>query len=190
MALSAIALCSRALLKIGAYPIASFDDERIEAEIALALYQPTRDALLSAYPWRFATTQISLEQHNDDPVADFLYAYALPDDFLRALSAGANGNSNGLTFRISKNTLQTDSDSVILNYIFRPDEDSTPPFFEHVLMAQLAAEFCLPITENTSRADTLYKLANMAFDQAKRLDAYQDTPKALLDFNLIDARNS
>ncbi|HEY1097044.1 MAG TPA: hypothetical protein VGF14_07370 [Alphaproteobacteria bacterium] len=190
MALSDVAICSRALLKIGAHPIQSFYDDRIEAEIALALYQPTRDALLSAYPWRFATTQITLPRLLDAPQADFSYAFQLPNDFLRILSAGSNGQSDGLVYRIVRNTLQTDSEAVMLNYIFRPDEAEAPPFFEQVLIAQLAAEFCLPLTENSSRADTLYKIANQSFDRAKKIDAYQDTPKALIDFNLIDARNA
>lgn len=51
MALSDVALCSRALIKIGAAPITSFDDENAEGEIAGALYPQVRDALLSAYAW-------------------------------------------------------------------------------------------------------------------------------------------
>jgi hypothetical protein len=190
MALSDVALCARALLKIGAQPIQSFYDDLAEAEIALALYQPTRDALLSAYPWRFATTQVTLPRLQDAPLADFSYAFQLPNDFLRALSAGSNGNSNGLIFRIARNTLQTDSETAVLNYIFRPAEGDLPPFFEYILIARLAAEFCLPLTESSSRAEVLLRIADREFDKAKRLDAYQDTPKALLDFNLIDARGA
>ena len=190
MALSDVAICARALLKIGAQPIQSFYDDTAEAEMALAFYQPTRDALLSAYPWRFATTQITLAQLQTPPLADFSYGYQLPNDFLRALSAGSNGNSDGLVFRITKNTLQTDSPNVMLNYIFRPQGGDLPPFFEYVLIAQLAAEFCLPLTESASRAEMLMRLATNEFDKAKRLDAYQDTPKALLDFNLINARGA
>lgn len=190
MPLSDVALCSRALLKIGAHPIQSFYDDRIEAEIALALYQPTRDALLSAYPWRFATTQTSLPRLQTSPQADYPYAFQLPADLLRVLSAGAGQNSDGIAYRIVGNTLQTSHDTIALNYIYRPDESATPPFFEQVLIAQLAAEFCLPLTENASRADMLFRIATQSFDNAKKLDAYQDTPKALLHFNLLDARQS
>ena len=55
MALSDIALYSRALIKIGAAPITSFDDSSAESEIAGALYTQVRDALLSAYAWSFAS---------------------------------------------------------------------------------------------------------------------------------------
>ncbi len=190
MALSDVAICARALLKIGAQPIQSFYDDSAEAEMALAFYQPVRDALLSSYPWRFATMQITLPQLVAATLADFSYAYQLPNNFLRALSAGSGANSDGLVYRIAKDTLQTNSATVILNYIFRPLEGDLPPFFEYVLMSQLAAEFCLPLTESASRAEVLLRLAGTEFDKAKRLDAYQDTPKALLDFSLIDARNA
>ena len=50
MALSSIALSSRALLKLGADTIASFEEGTAEAEIAANLYPSTRDALLSPIP--------------------------------------------------------------------------------------------------------------------------------------------
>ena len=60
MALTAIGLCGRALIKLGATAIASFDDGSAEAEVAAALYAPTRDALLSANAWSFASVQATL----------------------------------------------------------------------------------------------------------------------------------
>lgn len=78
MALNDIALCSRALIRIGAAPITSFSDGTAESEIAGALYAPVRDALLSAYAWSFAAGQLELTQLETTPLADFQYAYGLP----------------------------------------------------------------------------------------------------------------
>ena len=50
MALTAIGLSNRALVKLGAAPIGGFADGTAEAEIAGMLYEPTRDALLSGHP--------------------------------------------------------------------------------------------------------------------------------------------
>ncbi|HYZ32347.1 MAG TPA: hypothetical protein VE684_08710, partial [Crenalkalicoccus sp.] len=75
MSLTALALCSRALLKIGAQPIASLDEGTAEAEVAANLYPAVRDALLSAHPWSFATGQETLPRLAARPVADFAYAY-------------------------------------------------------------------------------------------------------------------
>lgn len=190
MALTDIALCSRALIKIGAAPIQSFSDETAEAEISGALFPSVRDALLSSYGWSFATAQIELVQLETAPIADFQNAFQLPLDFLRSISAGTSGRGRGQNFRIAHNALHTDADEVLLTYIFRPDEETFPPYFDQALISRLAAEFTIPITENTSRAEAMYRLAQQEYEQARQIDAQQDTPGRIEDFSLIDARNS
>lgn len=184
MPLSPVALCNRALLKIGAQPIQDFDDDRIESDIALSFYEPIRDAMLSAYPWRFAVAQVTLSPTIDIPLADYSHVFELPEDCLRVLSLG------GLNYRRIGNTLHCSSETVVLDYIFRPEDSIAPAYFELALIARLASEFCLPLTENTSRAEMLYRMANIEFENAKRIDAQQDTPRALDDFSLLNARQS
>ena len=189
MALSAIALCSRALLRIGATTIASFDEGTTEAEVAANLYPPIRDAVLSSHPWSFATAQAALPRLAAAPVADHDHAFQLPADFLRVLSAGPSGLGRGLSFRLAENRLHCDSDSVVLTYVFRPDESAFPPFFDHMLIARLTAEFCIPITESTTRAQFLFRLAEDEFRRAKLIDAQQHTPPAIEHFPLVEVRS-
>jgi len=188
MALSSIALCSRALLKIGVNTIASFDEGTAEAEITANLYPSTRDALLSAHPWSFATTQTTLARLVAEPVADFTDAFQLPSDFLRALSAGVGGRGRGIDYRIAERRLHTNATDIVLTYIFRPNETEFPPFFDQVLIARLAAEFCIPLTESTSRADSLNKLADTEFRRARTIDSQQESPGRIDDFSLIEVR--
>ncbi len=188
MALSDIALCSRALIRIGAAPIASFNDGTAESEIAGALFAPVRDALLSAYSWSFATGQVELTQLEDPPLADYANAFQLPNDFLRAMSAGSGGRGRGLNFRIARNAVHTDAGEVLLTYIFRPGEEEFPPYFDAALIARLTAEFTIPVTENTSRAEAMFRLAELEFGRARQIDAQQDTPGRIEDFSLINAR--
>lgn len=188
MALSDIALSSRALIKIGAAPITSFSDGTAESEIAGALYDPARDALLSSYGWSFATAQVSLAKLQTNPAADYSYAFQLPTDFLRALSAGSLSKGRGLNYRIHKNELHTDSDNVVLTYVYLPDESQFPPYFDQALIARLAAEFTIPVTESTSRADSMFRLADREYERARQIDAQQDTPNSIEDFTLVDVR--
>lgn len=190
MALNDVALASRALIRLGAAPISSFNDGTAESEIAGALFAPVRDALLSAYSWSFATGQIMLNALDTPPVADYAHAFALPDDFLRAMSAGTGGKGRGLNYRIARNALHTDGADVLLTYIFRPGEEEFPPYFDAALIARLSAEFCIPVTENTSRAETLFRMAEAEFERARQIDAQQDSPGRIEDFSLINARNS
>jgi hypothetical protein len=188
MALNDVALCSRALIRIGAAPITSFEDGTAESEIAGALFGSVRDALLSAYGWSFACGQMSLSQLETPPVADYSNAFQLPNDFLRALSAGNGTRGRGLNYRIARGALHANSNEVVLTYIFRPEEEEFPPYFDQVLITRLAAEFCIPVTESTSRAETLYKLADIEQQRARQIDAQQDSPGRLEDFSLINAR--
>ncbi len=189
MALTAIALCGRALVRIGARAITAFDEGTAEAEVASALYAPARDALLSANSWSFATAQATLPKLADAPTADYAHAFQLPADFLRALGAGA-GRGRGLAYRIVGRTLHADAPDVTLTYVGRPAEEDFPPFFDHALIARLSAEFCIPLTESTSRAEALQRLAEAEFRRARLIDAQQDTQPGFEDFTLIEARGS
>ncbi|KAA2214356.1 hypothetical protein [Teichococcus oryzae] len=188
MALSALVLCSRALLKIGAQPIASLDEGTAEAEVAAHLYPSARDALLSAHPWTFATGQMELPRLTAVPRADYAHAFQLPADFLRAISAGGGRAGHGLDYRIHESRLHSNAAQATLTYLFRPAESAFPAFFASALVARLAAEFCIPLTESTSRAEMLHRLAESEFRHARLIDSQQDTPRALNDFPLITAR--
>lgn len=188
MALTDIQLCNRALIKLGAVPINTFADGTTESDVASALYSITRDALLSAYPWNFAMKKAELTLSDNEPVSDFQYAFTLPDDYLRAISAGNKNKSQGTHYHLIGGQLHTNETSVVLTYICRAPEIDYPPFFDNVLIAKLAAEFCMPITENTARADALYKIADEELRRARGIDAQQDSASRIDTFSLIDAR--
>ncbi len=190
MAQSAAALCARALITLGARPIASLDETGTEAMVCRRLYPGIRDALLSAHPWSFATAQARLPRLNAEPAADFRYAYQLPHDFLRALSAGDGGSGRGLAYRIAAGRLHTDAEAVVLTYVFRAHEQDFPPFFDGALTARLAADLCLPLTESTSRAEALARLAEDTIQRARHVDAQQDTPPRVRDFPLVEVRGA
>lgn len=188
MPTSSINLCSRALVKIGAHGISSFDEGTTEAHVAASLYPMVRDGLLSSYPWNFAVKHSRLAQLVTSPLADFNNAFALPFDCLRVISAGGDSRGHGLNFQIREHQLHTSAESVVLTYVYRPSEDLFPPFFSLVLIARLAAEFCIPLTDSTSRWKVLSDAAEHEFRAAKLYDASVDTPPRIDDFTLIKGR--
>ncbi len=189
MALNDVALCARALIRLGAAPITSFEDGTAESEIAGALYAPVCDALLSSYRWSFATGQIKLTALSESPIADYEYAFQLPVDFLTAISCGTGAKGRGVNYRITQGQLHCDYDAVTLTYIYRPDEEAFPPFFDAAVIARLSAEFCIPITESTSRAEALFRISEDEFARARQIDAQQKSPNYIQDFTLIDIRD-
>lgn len=201
MALSDVALCSRALVMIGAAPIGSLAEETVEAEVAGMLYGAVRDGLLGAYPWRFAARGAWLARlsgsddgENADSAGDDIAGFdgawqrfALPGDFVRLLALRGAGGVIG-TFELRRDAVLCDADQVYLDYVGRLPEASFPAWFDLALIARLAAEFCLPLTESTARADYLQKRADEQLRAARLADAQQSTPHAIEDFTLISAR--
>ena len=189
MSLTQLDLMNTALVKLGAYKTTALNDGSTEADIAGTLYAPVRDAVLTAHPWNFATVSVTLAAPSvTPPVADYTYAFDLPADHLRTLSVGANGTSAGVMFRQIQNRIETDEPTIILTYIARGAEADQPPFFDMLLINRLAAEICLPLTENAARAEVFYKLYDRDLTLARTIDAMQETPRSLENFTLINAR--
>ena len=77
---------------------------------------------------------------------------------------------------------------VNLTYIFRPHESLFPAYFCELLIARLASEFCLPLTESTTRSEYLQKTFQELEKRARLTDAQQSTPQRFEDFSLVEAR--
>ena len=103
-------------------------------------------------------------------------------------SAGSPGDGRGLSYRLLEDRLHCNAEEVTLSYVFRPEESAFPPFFAAALATRLAAEFCIPLTENTSRTQMLYGMAETELRAARLADSQQATPRAIEDFPLLTAR--
>ncbi|WP_430472711.1 hypothetical protein ACQ0MK_11500 [Thalassospira lucentensis] len=191
MALSDVALCARALVMIGAAPISSFEEDTAEAEIARLLYPTIRDGMLAGYPWRFAARGVWLARlvSGDDGQGPQggSHLFALPRDFIRLLSLENDGGKI-TRFELRDRAVVCDGETAWLSYVGRLAEGSFPPWFDLALIARLAAEFCLPLTESSTRAEYLFKRSEDQFRQARLADAQQSTPQEIEGFSLIAAR--
>ena len=87
-----------------------------------------------------------------------------------------------------ENRLHTGASEVNLTYIFRPHESLFPAYFCELLIARLASEFCLPLTESTTRSEYLQKTFQELEKRTRLTDAQQSTPQRFEDFSLVEAR--
>ena len=122
------------------------------------------------------------------PTADYAHSFALPASCLRVISAGIGKAGRGLDYRVQGQKLLADAESLTLTYQRSVPESEFPAFFLGVLITRLAAELCLPLTEGTSRAESLYQLAAAELRLARLLDSQQSTPRRVEDFTLVEAR--
>ena len=115
----------------------------------------------------------------------------MPSSFRRTFCGSSRpeaAGARGLPYRIQEGRLHADAASVTLTYIFRAAEAEFPPFFAGALVSRLAAEFCLPLTENTSRAEMLHRIAETELRQARLIDSQQQTVRGIEDFPLLSVR--
>src|SRR5688572_8210356 len=91
MATSKVKIANRALQKLGAKRIESFDQDHKNARAMKAAYDLTRDAEIRRYAWSFAIKRESIAADGDDPTWGDWNRYSLPNDFIRLLRDDESG---------------------------------------------------------------------------------------------------
>ncbi|MCR5506872.1 MAG: hypothetical protein K6F04_03430 [bacterium] len=183
MSFSNIELCSKALNKIGANSITSFEDGTVESEICESIYLGLKQKLLCLYAWSFALKTALLTRADDVNRYDYSYAYILPADFLRAVKI-----SSGVKYKIAGSYLFCNDEEVELEYISDVGEDCFSPLFVSSFIYLMAAELSISLLNDTSKYSLFYRLFNSEIKEAKSIDGMQQTTESLKNFSLIDAR--
>jgi len=80
---SQVEIANRALTKLGAARIISFDDDNKQARAVKSMFEIVRDAELRAHLWSFSVKRVSLAALSTTPTWGFDYEYQLPSDYLR-----------------------------------------------------------------------------------------------------------
>jgi len=182
---SKIDICSNALKLIGDEPINSFDEPGAGAKVSNALYQTTKETLLSSHPWSFALKQQRLNRLSQAPdkKTGFSYAFQLPTDLIRIWSIQDYSD-----YILINGFLYSNSKQLLCTYIYDTEETALPPQFVKALEYALASDFAIAITENQSMAGLYEQKAMMKISQAKTIDSQGRPQQAFIDSPLINAR--
>jgi hypothetical protein len=79
MSQSIVGICNLALSNVGVQQtIASLDEKSNEARACNRWYEQTRDEVLAAFPWPFATAYVALALVTKNPVTEWKFAYRYP----------------------------------------------------------------------------------------------------------------
>jgi hypothetical protein len=114
------AICSNALLLLGAKTISSFDENNDRARLASNLFESVRDSTLRSHPWNCAIKRVALAPD----VADAGLRLGLPvhaAQRLHARAVGGRGRRRG-EFKIESGKLLCDDNPALLRYVWRNDE--------------------------------------------------------------------
>jgi hypothetical protein len=172
---SQIEIVSNAMILIGANPISSLT-EGTEGLVASALYENTYTALIASHSWRFATKQKQLSQLVDAPLKDFKYQYQLPSDMITMVRVQSNTD-----YEIYGDKLYSDQTEIYIDYRYRLDETLLPPYYTLTLQFLLAAQFAIPVTDNSKRAQVYEGLYEAQLKRAKYIDSSARPQTAIVD---------
>lgn len=173
--ISDVAICSNALMRIGSEAIqslTSLDSDR--ARVAARFYPETRDEMLRAHNWNFATIQQRLARI-DAPLFGYAYAYQLPTDpyYLMLIDTSLDAHEK---WEIQGRALLTDAPDVSITYVGRVVESLFDVLFTEALTDKLAFLFCFPLRRDAALADVLLRKAEDSFRRAKSRDGQESRP--------------
>jgi len=178
---SEVGICNAALRKIGASTITSLNQGTKNANFMNDIYAEKRDALLEMHPWNFAVKSVKLAQLSTTPVVKFDYAYALPDDFIRAISVHDSDEGVGIVdHKFRNNMVECSASEVWLVYVAQiTDPNSFSPLFREVFAAFLAIEAATGIAESNTKREMMVAEFQRALRRARSSDAMADLPDRL-----------
>ncbi len=186
-----VAVCSRALILVGAEPITSFDDGNNEALIASNMYEDVARASLLNTRWRFSTNQAVLNRLSDAPTGRFDAAYQLPSGWL--MTHVVTVNDTPIEYQTYGDKLfcnETATSELVLDFTYRADEQGWPSYFTIAVEYELASVFAVSLARDQSLAQAMSQQAATSMMRARNLDAQQQTTRKLSTSRFITNRRT
>lgn len=180
MAASDTSICNLALQLLGDARIGSLTEGTSVARAFVDCYEQKRDALLSAYNWKFAIKRATLAPSGVEPDFDYDYAFPLPSDCLRPLLPK---DRTELDWSIEQHEnvpaiLTNDGATLEVRYISRVTNPAIyPPTFIDALAASLAEHLCERITQSNQKKADAAAAYKKAIAMARRTNAFLQFPE-------------
>lgn len=183
MAVTKIDITNRALVLVGSNKIASFTDSSTEANVADELYEEYVESILTRSRWDFATEQQQLSLLADAPTGRYEYAYQMPTSPAVIQIHTVTVNDFPIQYERYGNKIFVNgygSNSVlVMDYIFRPDESTFPPYFRHALIYKLASAFAGSIARDAALVSQFDTLAERQILIARNTESQESTSNRL-----------
>lgn len=179
---SEVDICNLALSHIGASAtISSLTEASEEAFHCNLLYADTRDTLLRAFNWGFATRHLALSDVGSPP-GNWNYRYSYPNDCLFAREIlqtnSVAGSDDPIPFEIAlgdaydARVILTDQKEAVLIYTYQATNTLVfDPMFTNCLAWKLASEIAMPLTRDEKRMEAAYQMYLTTLSQAQTFNA-------------------
>ena len=177
-----IEVAQKAMVLVGLEPLTAFTDQTDEALVMNTIYEDIVQDCLGQNNWNFALGQKTLSRLADTPVDRWDAAYALPTNpsvmQVQTVTIDDIPQKYDIYERNIYINAQVD-DTVVLNYVYRPETQYFPPTFTLWLIYRLTSVLALSVTRKGDVAESYTKLAEQQFRRAKARDAQQVTTQSV-----------
>lgn len=176
MSLTDVDICNLALGYLGTNPIVALADATTEARLCNAFYGPVKLSLLEERNWTFAkhvwTANLLGALTNSKWVAEYL----IPANCIRVHRVDDGSGAYDIEWERVGDRIYTDQAADPI-YVEGVDDSVTENTFSSAfcfaLAARLAAEICIPLTENTTLWQSMHQLAEKKLKEAAGSDGSQ-----------------
>jgi hypothetical protein len=154
---------------LGQPGISSFTDGTAEAEVVSGLYDIAKEDALASYFWKFATKEEEIAEVTSGTaqLVGWDAMYLEPTDAIRIVRVADN-----VAYQRAQGRIYTNASSPIaVMYVINVNEGSFPPYFVNAFVQQLSADFCMALTEDTSRTMMYERKAASAWQRARHIDS-------------------
>lgn len=185
--ITAVGICSNALLQLGDSPIASFDENTQRARLCANLWPMVRDDFLRKHIWACTRKRVILAPEAGTPAFDWGYSFLLPGDWVRTLQVGEQGER--IAYEHEGRRILTDEATLKLVYVWR-NEDPTQwdDAMVDAACAALVARMAYPLTKSASLAELKAREAAQALRMAKAISGQDNQPETWGDSPFEAAR--
>jgi len=195
---SDIAICNLALSHLGQSPIVSLTEANESARALNRIYDITRDTVLRAKDWRFASVKAALAEISDQDIPGWEYIYAYPAKCLcirKVFYDAESQNPAPIEFEtlfvpaINRKVIATNYDEAYIEYTYQVID---PALFDmSFIMAfsfLLAAQIAKPVTGNDDIAKLMLQLYGSLVSDAGRINDIEKYIKPNPTSSFEDAR--
>ena len=177
MALTKVDIANRALLRLDAETISSFDDGSDAANVLAQLYDHTYLLVLTERAWNFAITDRELAQDATAPTdPNWTYQYLLPSDYLNVVRYYGSGGGEITRYSRQGDRVLTNHSTLFIKYTRKPDENELPPWFVNYLVLAVAHTIAEAVVAEGSVQDRIAAELRSARITAFKQDQREEVP--------------
>lgn len=192
MTISAVSICSNALLLNGDAPIDSFDESNDRTRLMVNLFESKRRKVLRMHPWNCAIKRVVLSPNvlTTEEAANLFgwaYVFNLPGDWLRTLSVGVDDAPED--YVEESRQIKMDSSVCRLRYVW---DNANPATWDSLLVDAMTevmkAATSYAITKSTSKTDMDERIVRDVLKTARSVDGQSGSPETFGDSPLLANR--